>query len=286
MKNKALYLSLSSLSLATICQAQWAPLVSDNFDEYTFGDQATTNTQGITWQNSNGATKITSNQLVTDETGGTNSSGAVLPANVAGTGNALYYFDNDGGVARNGINFSATDDTYDVARVDFDFSFVDVDAGNSAGFGNVSINNPNNTATGSSTNRAVTVNLHYNGRVSWAGGGIDLTNPNGSHSMSIVANGGDSSYSYSALDGSGTVTLASKSFDVYIDGDLLGTSVGFDTDLPLGRFGFTSFSTPTGAEFMIDNLETFAAVPEPAESAAYAAVVALIFCVFLRRRSS
>ncbi|WP_309386468.1 hypothetical protein [Cerasicoccus frondis] len=286
MNNKALYLSLSTLSLATLCQAQWAPLVSDNFDEYDFGDQPGTNTQGITWQNSNGASKTTSNQLVTDETGGVTGTGVTLPANSAGTGNALYYFDGDSGVSRNGINFSATDETYEVARVDFDFSFVAVDSLNSAGFGNVSINNPNNSATGSDTNRAVTINLHYNGRVSWSGGGIDLTDPTGSHSMSIVANGGDSSYSYDALDGSGSISLASKSFDVYIDGDLFGTSVAFDTDLPLGRFGFTSFSTPTGAEFMIDNLETFTAVPEPAESAAYAAAVALLFCIFLRRRSS
>ena len=107
--------------------------------------------------------------------------------------------------------------------------------------------------------------------------------------MSIVANGSDSTFSYTALNGSGETSLDAYTFDLYVDGSLVGSSISFiiqddESTIALGRFGVNTYSTAIGADFMIDNLESYTSVPEPAESAAILAALALLLGLAIRRR--
>ncbi len=283
MHKKTLILALSSLTLAALSQAQWTPLASDDFESYTFGQQP-----GGDWYKLGNNSSSGANELITDQTGGTASdSGIVLPPNTAGSGKGLYFYDNsNSSTSRAGLNFGDASQNYDVGYVSFNFSFVTVDTESTGSFGVIVLTSADNTTFGSPSNQTLAINLKYNGSLTWSGGSKTLTDPTDAHSMEIVANGGDSAFTYTALDGSGETSVASKTFDLYIDDTLVGASIGFTTpSLELGRFGVNTFSTATGADFLIDNLETYTSVPEPSESAALLAALALLLSLAVRRRT-
>lgn len=269
------------LSGATACLAQWTQVGSEDFESYSFGDPLSGD-----WHKVNNSTNTTVNQFITDETGGTNTAGKTLPANVAGSGKALYYFDDSSsGTARAGLNLNtSTNDNYAIAYVSVDFSFVNVDTTPSDSFGVIGLMAADNTTYGSPDSRAVSINIFTDGSMTWAGGSTSVSNPTGSHNLAIVANGSGSSYSYSALDGSGTISLASKTFDIYLDDTLVGASVAFTTDtIELGRFGITTFSSDTNVDFMIDNLNSFSAIPENSRASMIVGLFALIILAPSRR---
>ncbi|QYY37404.1 hypothetical protein [Ruficoccus sp. ZRK36] len=257
MKNKALTLALFSCVVCTAGFGQWTSQLSDNFDSYSFGDQP-----GGYWYNSSATTDTGANSLVTNQDGGTSSTNVTLPANNLGGGNALYFFDTSGGATRAAMNVSSTGSNFDVVRVSFDFSLPTIVSGTST-FGVITLTSADNTNFSSSSDRAVSISVKNDGQLVWSGGSHTLSNPSSAHSLSIVANGTDADYSYAALDGSGTSTISSYSFDLYVDDALIKTSIAFSTDsVELGRFGFTTFGGAQG-DFMIDNLEMYsAAIPE------------------------
>ncbi|QYY36771.1 hypothetical protein [Ruficoccus sp. ZRK36] len=285
MTPKTLVFALASLTAASFAQAQWTSLASDNFESYTFGEQPGGNWYKLGSNASSGA-----NELITDASGGTASaSGIVLPA--TGTDKALYFYDNaTPSTSRAGLNLDTSGSSnYDVVRVSLDFNFATVDLENTGSFGIICLTSAGNTSFGGPLNQAMSITLRYDGTLAWSGGSLAIADTNW-HSMEIVANETDSSFSYDALDSSGQTSIDANSFDLYVDGARVGSSIALiqqddDSYIELGRFGVNTYSTAVGADFMIDNLETFTApIPEPAESAAMLGAVALLVGFLLRRR--
>ncbi|MGE9291363.1 MAG: hypothetical protein ACQKBT_10265 [Puniceicoccales bacterium] len=258
VKYSVLLLTLGTLT----AHAQWTLISEDDFESYTFGNQP-----GGNWQNTNNnTTSTTANQWVTDATGGDHL-GVTLPENYAGSGNGLYYFDDDATkVARAGLNLNSNGDSFEIVMVSFDFAFNTV-TGASGGFGVMGLTDAGNTSYGSPSNRTLSINLQNNGSLSWSGGTSGALDLQTAYNLSIVANGSDTSFSYDALDGSGERSVDSKTFDIYLDDVLLDSSVSFTTPtLDMGRFGITTFSGNTDANFLVDNMEFFTAIPEPSSS--------------------
>ncbi len=276
-KYSTLLLTLGALT----SYGQWTQFGGDDFESYTFGNQP-----GGDWQNTNGNTSTGANQWITDGTGGENL-GITLPANSAGSGNGLYYFDDDATkVARAGLDFNDSGDSFEIIRVDFDFAFNTV-TNSAGGFGVMGITDAGNTSYGSPTNRTLSVNLQNDGSISWSGGNSGVLSLSTSYSLSIIANGSDSSFSYDALDGSGSRSVSSNTFDLYLDDTLIGESVGFTTPtLDMGRFGITTFSGNTDANFLVDNFEFFTPIPEPSSSSLLTGVFVAMVLIPASRRAS
>ncbi|WP_269525455.1 hypothetical protein [Coraliomargarita parva] len=285
MHQKIFLLALSSLTLANLAQAQWSPLASDDFESYTFGEQP-----GGNWYKLGNNASSAANELITNQTGGTaTESGVTLPTNSAGSGNGLYFFDNSAtSVSRAAINFGDSSQNYDVAYVSFDFSFATVDAGNTSSYGVIVLTSADTTALGSTSNQALAINLRYDGSLSWSGGSTSLVNPTASHTLEIVANGGDTNFSYAALDNSGDTLLSSNTYDLYLDGVRVDSAISFVTDtVALGRLCLNTYTSAASTGFIMDNLETYTAVPEPAQySAVFSSFVLLIGLCMKRIRKS
>ncbi|QYY36770.1 hypothetical protein [Ruficoccus sp. ZRK36] len=285
MTPKTLVFALASLTTASFAQAQWTDLVSDDFESYTFGEQPTGN-----WYRLGNNFSTSSNELITDTDGGiAPDSGLDLPGTGAGHGKALYFYDYGGGSARAGLNLDPTGSSnYDIVRMSVDFKF-DTIGTSSAGFGFIGLVPADYVTFGGADSTALSINLKYNASLSWSGGSLSLNDTNW-HSMEIVANRTDGSFSYDALDGSGTVSIDANSYDLYVDGARVGSSVAMivqddESILEMGRFGLNTYSGSTGVEFTIDNLKSYTApVPEPAESAALLGAVVLLASCLLRRR--
>ena len=277
LKYSAFLLTLGALT----GYGQWTSIGGDDFDSYTFGSQP-----GGNWDNTNMSTQNTANQWITDESGGTNE-GISVPGNTAGSGNALYYFDEDASqVSKAALDLGGSGENYDIVRVSFDFSFPSTDG--TGAFGVIALTNSGNDAIGSAANRAISINMKRDGSLSWSGGASATYSAGTSHNLSIIANGSDTTFDYDALDGSGSTTLASKAFDVYIDDTLIDSSVSFTTDtIDLGRFGITTYTGTVGAEIIIDNLDfsTPSAIPEPSASSLWIGLSALLILVPASRRS-
>ncbi|QYY36769.1 hypothetical protein [Ruficoccus sp. ZRK36] len=286
MTPRTLVLALASLTAASFVQAQWTDLVSDDFESYTFGEQPTGN-----WYRLGNNASSGSNELITDTDGGiASASGLDLPGSGAGHGNALYFYDNNTkGSARAGLNLDPTGSSnYDIVRMSVDFKF-DAIGSTSTGFGFIGLVPADFTAFGGAKSTALAINLRYDASLSWSGGSIDLNDTNW-HSLEVVANRTDGSFSYTALDGSGSTSIDANSYDLYVDGARVGSSVAMvvqddDSILEMGRFGINTYSGSEGVEFTIDNLKTYTApVPEPAESAVLLGAVVLLASCLLRRK--
>ncbi|WP_225919216.1 PEP-CTERM sorting domain-containing protein [Actomonas aquatica] len=103
---------------------------------------------------------------------------------------------------------------------------------------------------------------------------------------------GTNTLAYTRPDTSGVATLAANSAAFYVNGSLLGDSMGFtmgagttDGDATLGRFGFYSGGTNV-SDFAIDNIyaSSLSAVPEPSTYAAIFGAAALGLAAWRRRR--
>ncbi|MGE9292151.1 MAG: hypothetical protein ACQKBW_00940, partial [Puniceicoccales bacterium] len=187
MDKKTLLLSLSTIALSALCQAQWTDLVSDDFNSYSFGDQP-----GGNWYNTNGPSNTGGNDNVTNEEGGTNPYGVTLPASVFGSGNALYFYDlSNTQIARAGINFGDNSQSYDIVRASFDFSFAQLTSGTS-NFGTICFTSADTDAFSGGTTHSVHISLFNDGKLGWTGGNLSVSDPTGAHTMDIVANGTDS----------------------------------------------------------------------------------------------
>tara|TARA_R100000027_G_scaffold61554_5_gene53040 strand:- start:58577 stop:59356 length:780 start_codon:yes stop_codon:yes gene_type:complete len=239
--------------------AEWTETRTEEFEELSFGSSLA-NTD---WYKTNRPTDTKKNQLITDEMGGTTEAGILLPANSAGEGNALYFFDNStDGLARAGLDLSESGQNVEVCLVKFDFSFVSVDPDSQKGFGVLGLTESGNKSFGNPDSRSISVNLKEDGSLSWAGGTVLVSDPTSSHKLAILANGSPKELEYAALDGSGATQLPPKTFDLYLDGKRVAQSIPFTTNsIPLGRFGVTTYSATTGVSFLIDNLSCFTAQP-------------------------
>lgn len=282
MNTKALLLIVSSISLASLSHAQWSELNSETFDSYSAGSQPAGD-----WYNSNATTTGGANGIVTDQDGvasGDSSNGVIQPASVfTGQGNALSFIDSTTANVRAGLD--AGDQNYDILRYSLDFSFVSVTT-DTSNFGNIVFTSAGNTAFNAGTDQALAIGLKNNGSLTWAGGGSTaVSNPTGVHTMDIVANGTDSDFSYSSLETGGTTTLSGKTFDLYVDGLQVATSVAFTTSsVELGRWGLATFGSSTG-QFMVDDLTSYTSVPEPSQASALLGLVAAAMtCLVARRR--